>query len=55
LVTKSERVSTPSAPPDPYRAMVTEFTRYLDSLPRGPRQAWQEAAYQTYRADKSAA
>jgi hypothetical protein len=53
--TLSEEVETVNRepnPPTPYQAWVNEFTRYLDSLPGGPRRAWQEAAYTTYVADK---
>jgi hypothetical protein len=37
---------------DPYRETVNRIYTYLDGLPGGARQAWQEAAYQSYLADK---
>jgi hypothetical protein len=37
---------------DAYRETVDRCYRYLDGLPGGARQAWQEAAYQSYLADK---
>jgi hypothetical protein len=37
---------------DPYRETVNRIYNYLDGLPGGARQAWQEAAYQSYLADR---
>ena len=37
---------------DAYRKTVERIVRYLNRLPGGARQAWQEAAYQSYLADK---
>lgn len=37
---------------DPYRETVNRLYNYLDGLPGGARQAWQEAAYQSYLADR---
>jgi hypothetical protein len=37
---------------DSYRDTVNRLYCYLDGLPGGARQAWQEAAYQSYLADR---
>jgi hypothetical protein len=37
---------------DPYRETVNRIYNYLDGLPGGARQAWQEAAYQSFLADR---
>jgi hypothetical protein len=37
---------------DAYRETVNRIVVYLDGLPGGARQAWQEAAYQSFLADK---
>jgi hypothetical protein len=37
---------------DPYRETVNRLFTYLDGLPGGARQAWQEAAYQSFLADQ---
>lgn len=37
---------------DPYRETVNRIYTYLDGLPGGARQAWQEAAYQSYLTDR---
>jgi hypothetical protein len=37
---------------DPYRETVNRLYRYLDGLPGGARQAWQQAAYESFLADQ---
>jgi hypothetical protein len=46
------QTEAPQQQRDPYRDTVNRIYRYLDGLPGGARQAWQEAAYQSYLADR---
>lgn len=46
------QTEVPQPKRDPYRETVDRISNYLDGLPGGARQAWQEAAYQSYLADR---
>jgi hypothetical protein len=49
---ESEVFTEPQRNSDPYRETVNRLYTYLDGLPGGARQAWQEAAYQSFLADR---
>jgi hypothetical protein len=51
---ESQLMKTDAVEPqrDPYRETVNRIFTYLDGLPGGARQAWQEAAYQSFLADR---
>jgi hypothetical protein len=51
---ESQLMKTDAVEPqrDPYRETVNRIYTYLDGLPGGARQAWQEAAYQSFLADQ---